>query len=439
MTYEIQSKSDFQVGATLTVRLPEEDLDLKALRTIQFERPGFLLPFRYRFVDGEVELVYQIGNHSKIAYLSGNRSPSEYADMWFGLMQPLLDCGDWFMQPESFVLLPDYIYCYKSIHAIRFIYIPSLRPCSDAQSLKVLVTEIAKMNHVTDVNLENKVIWALQDFNIHSFLQLIKENSAGKLMSTQELGRQAVPMPANEAVVQAVPHTPQPVEAQDMDPKDQEKSMPARQENAGLDDDIQIQFSSGEKPEKERKVKGGFFGFRREKEKKAKDLGKRQNKKVAHQDIIGGAAAQPYQPQRSTPSPVNVFDHPFDDSDNVTQLDMADDGGTGFRYVGSGEFPPLILPCLEMNEIFTIGRFDESVGVRQSSFEFPKKTKAVSRRHAAVERRADGYYIVDLASSAGTFLNGHKLPPNAPFKLESGSRVSFGFSGADYVWEEREI
>lgn len=437
MTYEIQSKSDFQVGATLTVRLPEEDLDRKALRTIQFELPGFLLPFRYRFVDGEVELTYQIGNHSKIAYLFGNRSPSEYADMWFGLMQPLLDCGDWFMRPESFVLLPDHIYCYKSIHAIRFVYIPSLRPCSDAQSLKVLVTEIAKMNHVTDVNLENKVIWAIQDFNIHSFLQLIKENCAGKQTPTREPERQAAPMPANEAVVQAAPHVPQPVEQRVAAPQNQEKSMPAQQEKAGLDDDIQIQFSSKGKPEKERKSKGGFFGFKRE--KKAKDPGKRKNKKAAHQDIIGGAAAQPYQPQQFTPSPVNVCEHPFDDSDNVTQLDMSDDGGTGFRYVGSGELPPLILPCLEINGVFTIGRFDESVGVRQSSFEFPKKTKAVSRRHAAVERRADGYYIVDLASSAGTFLNGHKLPPNVPFRLESGSRVSFGFSGADYVWEERDI
>jgi len=61
----------------------------------------------------------------------------------------------------------------------------------------------------------------------------------------------------------------------------------------------------------------------------------------------------------------------------------------------------------------------------------------VSRRHAALERNADIYSIIDLSSSAGTYINGHKLPPNTPFELVNGYRVSFGNCGADYVWEQR--
>lgn len=78
-----------------------------------------------------------------------------------------------------------------------------------------------------------------------------------------------------------------------------------------------------------------------------------------------------------------------------------------------------------MGEVFAIGRFDVGIGTKQPSFEFAGQTKAVSRRHAAVERSATGYSIVGLDFSAGTFLNGQKLPPNAPFTLERGSRVSF--------------
>lgn len=121
---------------------------------------------------------------------------------------------------------------------------------------------------------------------------------------------------------------------------------------------------------------------------------------------------------------------------DVTQLEMNESKGTHFRYVGNGGHPNAIDVNIGVNEVFTIGRFDVSVGNKQCDFEFDKKTKAVTRRHAALECGENGYSITDLSSSAGTFINGQKLPPNAPFKLESGSRVSFGHSGADYVWEE---
>ena len=92
---------------------------------------------------------------------------------------------------------------------------------------------------------------------------------------------------------------------------------------------------------------------------------------------------------------------------------------------------------IEPGQNFTIGRFDVTVGHRQSDFEFDKRTKAVSRHHAAIERDISGRYsVVDLASSAGTFVNGERLSPNVPRILERGVRVSFGTGGADYIWEE---
>lgn len=434
MRYEILSQSDFQVGATLTVRMPEADLDRKALYTIQNDPPEFLLPFRYRFIDEEMELTYQVGNHSRIAYLPGQRSLSEYADMWFGLLQPLLDCGDWFMRPESFVLQPDYLYCDKSVRFIRFVYIPSVYPCSEQTALKSMVMEVAKMNHVTDVALENKVVWAIQEFNIHSFLQLIRENRGAA--PAPEAARD--PAPVQDSVIPSAPHIVQPAaEQQIAGPKEPVQAAPVPCERIGGEDEIQIQFPSKGKVEKASKTKDGLFGPRREKEEKPKSKRGLFGKKKP-QGMVGGAAAQTFQPQQyvpgSAPAPV-----PYDGGDDVTVVDQPGIGGTRFRYVGTGGHPQYIEVSVDPGAVFTIGRFDESVGVRQSNFEFPKKTKAVSRRHAAVERRADGYYIVDLGSSAGTFLDGQKMPPNTPFSLGHGCRVSFGFSGADYVWENPDF
>ncbi|MCL2539325.1 MAG: FHA domain-containing protein, partial [Oscillospiraceae bacterium] len=107
-----------------------------------------------------------------------------------------------------------------------------------------------------------------------------------------------------------------------------------------------------------------------------------------------------------------------------------------FRFIGNGALPRIIEIPIAVGSIFSIGRLDASVGAGQSNFEFPRDTKAVSRRHAVVERTADGFILVDLNSSAGTFVNGQRIPPNTPYMLVKGCRVSFGYSGADYCWEE---
>ena len=103
----------------------------------------------------------------------------------------------------------------------------------------------------------------------------------------------------------------------------------------------------------------------------------------------------------------------------------------------SSVLPQVISIELPLGGRFTIGRFDVSVGRRQSDFEFDQRTKAVSRHHAVLERQMDGgWQISDCGSKAGTFVDGQKLQPNIPCRIRSGARISFGSAGADYIWEE---
>jgi hypothetical protein len=440
MMYEIQSKSDFQVGATLIVRIPEADVDKKALYTILSEQPDFVLPFRHRAIDGQIEFVYQIGNRSKLAYLSGNRSPSEYADLWCGLLQPLLDCGDWFMTPFSFVFKPEYLYCDKNGKSVSYVYIPSVQAYSDYGALKNMVTEVAKQNHVTDVNLENKVVWAIQEFNPTEFLQMVslyKEDSPSESVS------QPPHIPTPEIRQQIVSPAVQPIQQPAVEQKKVEIVPPVSVRKQS--DDIAINFPADGKVKKAEKSKSGLFGRKKDKEEKPAKIQKETvgsggfwgKKKAKGQEIIQGAAVTPkHEPIREQPI-AQVYNSPIrEEDDGVTQLDVHETGAPKFRYVGSNDHPRILEVVVAEGGAFTIGRFDASVGTKQSNFEFDKRTKAVSRRHAAIERSAEGYVLVDLNSAAGTFINGQKLPPNAPFKLESGFRVSFGNSGADYIWEE---
>ena len=550
--YEIQSISDFQTGAALIVRIPESDIDKKAFYTILTDQPDFILPFRHRSVDGQIEFTYQIGARSKLTYLYGDRTPYEYANLWMGVLQPLLDCGDWFMNPYAFVLKPEFIYCEKDKYAASYVYIPSVHAYSNYDTLKNMVIEIAKQNHVLDVNLENKVVWAIQDFSPNSFIQLLKPYSISKQTETatareyMNAGTNAPAFASTAAAASAVPapalSTPISGRAAGLEPSAlntsiqpdthipnqqgqnqqaqsqrelnrQESNLPEGDQSAPkksifnplkqgthkpaeaiknpadaykLSDDISINLPSKAKAVKEKAIKGKtvkekavkektvkektvkekpvkektaneikpksvFFSFGN-KEKSAKDAAPRQERKAkgiffgkkieSPQDIVQGAAAEPLQQiqhsqqlQTYDPSPSHPSLPPIDIGEDFTQLEIIETDVPKFRYIGGGGHPKTINVQIEQGGIFTIGRFDASLGIKQSSFEFDKRTKAVSRRHAAVERDANGYIIVDLESSAGTFINGIKLPSNTPMVLENGCRVSFGHSGADYVWE----
>ena len=53
----------------------------------------------------------------------------------------------------------------------------------------------------------------------------------------------------------------------------------------------------------------------------------------------------------------------------------------------------------------------------------PKET--ISSLHAGIEYKDGHYYLIDQKSSNGSFLNGKKITPNKPFRLQDGDRIKF--------------
>ena len=64
---------------------------------------------------------------------------------------------------------------------------------------------------------------------------------------------------------------------------------------------------------------------------------------------------------------------------------------------------------------------------------------SVSRTHARLEYRDGGWYVSDLGSTNGTFLNGDRLPPDTATPLAYGANIRFGailsrFRASDGAW-----
>lgn len=430
MIYDIESRADVS-GAMLLVRFPEEDLDIKALYTIQADQPPFLVPFRHRCVDKQVECTYMLGDLSKLQYRYGTKTPENYVKFWEKIIQPLLDCGDWFLKPFSFVLDPLQLYTDREEKSICYLYVPSKRNCSSLDELRKMVSELSQKNPVTDTTLENKALRAImQDFQPKSFLQMLRESQPRvRVVETGPIFGPQSPI---------VQETNGKGTAKEQEEARPVSSIPQPVREKIVDDDIFIDLNgSGEQKKSDKKK--GLFGHRSDKKveqpaKKGGLFGGKKEKKTK-EIVLGAAAEEPLQRSSSVVRSAPVQHFQIAESE-VTQLDESFTS-VCLRLVGDPSLPREIPISLTPGAAFTIGRFDVSVGRKQSDFEFDKKTKAVSRHHAVIELRSEGFYtIMDLSSAAGTFVNGIRLTPNVPQRLERGNRIAFGTGGADYVWEE---
>ena len=177
MIYEIQTKNDFITGSSLVIKIPESDVDKNALYTIQSDRPNFILPFHYKNINNKVEFTYKIGTYNKLQYFAGEVSSEEYIRMWQNILKPLLDCGDWFMNPCSFLLNIDHLYFNKADKTIVYLYVPSLRGCSGYEAFNAMTAEISKLITVSDAVLENKVLKSiLENFNPVEFIKMLNDH-----------------------------------------------------------------------------------------------------------------------------------------------------------------------------------------------------------------------------------------------------------------------
>jgi len=428
MKYEVLTKSDFLTGTCLEVSIPEDETDQNALKTMQNDCPEFVLPFHYKNSNGQTEIIYKVGVLNKLQYLAGELSVKEYAEFWNSLIKPLIACSDWFMNPNSFILNTEYLYYDKNSKTISYVYIPSTHGVSGYEAFYEMASEVSKLMTVSDAVLENKVLRALMtDFNPLEFLQMLKSyvhESSDSVVKPQVSIKQEQVKSFREAVHNELPQK-EPVQKEPPQ-KELQPIIEPGSDVLDLSDDIVINFKpDNKKAPKKKENEVARFGLFNKKNKK-----KKVSPASAKEKPEENAIKAPVSASKVIPAAQNHIEA-IDEIQNTVLVS----GITGFRYIGNSNLPPLIHAHIPVGKMFTIGRFDAAVGKKQSNFEFEKKTKAVSRRHAVIEHNSNGYFITDLSSSAGTFVNDKKIPPNTQFKLETGCRVSFGNSGADYVWE----
>jgi pSer/pThr/pTyr-binding forkhead associated (FHA) protein len=104
----------------------------------------------------------------------------------------------------------------------------------------------------------------------------------------------------------------------------------------------------------------------------------------------------------------------------------------------SVQFPSGEVYELSGKRTFLVGRRDASSGMHPDlDLTAEGGVEAgVSRGHAAIHLRAEGYFIEDLGSANETLLNFQRLLPRQLYPLHSGDQVRFGLLNALVVIAE---
>ena len=82
---------------------------------------------------------------------------------------------------------------------------------------------------------------------------------------------------------------------------------------------------------------------------------------------------------------------------------------------------------LDEGEVFRIGRAEDNHA--------RPKTRGLSRYHTELVFRDGAWFVKDLGSTNGSYVNGERVPPNSESPLESGDRLAIG--GGRFLFETR--
>lgn len=102
--------------------------------------------------------------------------------------------------------------------------------------------------------------------------------------------------------------------------------------------------------------------------------------------------------------------------------------GARTAYLVSGRGERIVITKSD----FTIGKENKS-GIAN---DYIIKNPSVSRNHAIIKIKGGRYFIIDMTSLNGTFINGSRICGNAEIEIHNGDKIMFADEGYEFIIEQ---
>lgn len=430
-----------------------KNLDYTVAKVVQKDCADFLLPFKV--VEVNDELIVRYTNISQAIaleyYIDTAMSERDFVKLYLNILSPLIEGKDWFLDYHNFYLDLQHIYVDRTDGSIKYIYVPDMRyKNSDEDIFAYLKSVLGKVN----INGDERILVKLFQYFERGRVTL---NDIYNVISKEAGNKNSAPPAQQGITVGQIPYpesAPNPV--QPIETKIEPTSIKEKKDD-GNDDIMKALFGDDRAKNKDNPTKKGgifekMFGGKNEKkekndkkeksDKKEKDNKTKGAKKLKNvktqtvpeqQNINSGYASDYAMPQQLTPPQpdftVPAYRPPYTemaDSDETVIDDALTETGNVFlqlEYSAVQGAPARIDFNFDNKNHLLIGRIsnDET----RPDISFPKEFVHIGRKHARIEQRQDGYYLIDLGSANHTLINDEIMMPNKPYKLSAGEIISF--------------
>ena len=142
----------------------------------------------------------------------------------------------------------------------------------------------------------------------------------------------------------------------------------------------------------------------------------------------------PFTPKRNDSATVHI--QPPQDYNYADQFSAEDEGTvvlSDYNRPSEQEAPPAKIVRRSTNETVLVNKHIFTIGKERAKVDYcVTNNKTVSRSHATIYRRGEGYFIVDNNSTNGTFVNNSRIPAQTEIKLNNGDLLRLSNEEFDF-------
>lgn len=457
-----------------------EVCDKIACGALKLECPDFVMPVLFDHSTSVMTMRYSIPEHyTDIEKFQGELQIEEVLTLYQRILEILELCEDWYLKPEGLYFDAKYVYMNEAHNTFKFIYVPESKYTLNTQGIKFLmISLLEKCNESSGGNIQLQLYkyfykpkfsltefrgmlegyWLLLSKKVTSHegleesVDFIKPKTKEKAVTTQEasiyVAKEAEGKKAVTGVNNGESSTRIPVKSKNVMPKQPEvqaKDKPEKEDSPRSFYAPKVNRSQLSQEEIEEMVKSIYSGkssdSKNENTSDSYDVPEqvdrvskaKEESVVAEKSSFYGAKSNDADKVSATTKKKNLFDNMFNpikpqktniyaSTSQVRSVSLKSIS-MHTRY----DLPKLIEVQFEDN-LFVIGRATRTGEPTGAHYEFGAEITPISRLHAQIGRKEGTYYLQDLGSSNGTFLNGNKIEPNKLYLIEDGDKIAFAIA-----------
>jgi len=442
----------------VTVRI-SGDIDETAFKTMAFSSPTFVPAVLRSDENGENILNYDVTADRFIKlslFNSTELTPANFVTLMKNLTDIFTKCDDYFMNPLNFIIHEDYIYVKSQTFDVRLVYVPFDEPkYSEAEICDNIFKMVRKIirassewsligTHLFAMTGESSIYKVAEAFG-RLYEEYLGSNSGARQSQSPPSYSRPAQQPQENNFGQGNEQKPVVENAHVAAPAFTPAS--AANDKKEIKEEPKKSWWGSSKNDKDDKKKeeppaksgGGRFSGSKPNEPAPVSKPPVANIKPEEPPKPSQSAAPIFkapdnfanESSRQAPSPISGGD--FDQTQLSAGAGFAQAVSARLDYCGKpGKRLPEVIRIEPRNGSFSIGRIAK--GRSDCDYAFPEGTEGVSRMHAQIKESNGKYFIYDMNSSYGTYVESGKIPPQQAVELTDGCKVSFS---TEVVYEFR--